>query len=128
MMISNMAIRANMPATMRRLGELIEESGCTDKEISKLMGLSVQSVNKWRHGYSFPDIENLYTLSKILGVCVDDIFVPENGLLEELSGNCRRNNIYGKKINIMAYYWMIKGLLISHKCKKESKTKQRASI
>lgn len=117
-----------MPATMRRLGELIEESGCTDKEISKLMGLSVQSVNKWRHGYSFPDIENLYTLSKILGVCVDDIFVPENGLLEELSGNCRQNNIYGKKISIMAYYWMIKGLLISHKCKKKSKTKQRASI
>ncbi len=127
-MISNMVIRANMPATMRRLGELIEESGCTDKEISKLMGLSVQSVNKWRHGYNFPDIENLYTLSIILGVCVDDIFVPDNGLLEELSGNCRRNNIYGKKINIMAYYWMIKGLLISHKCKKESKTKQRASI
>ena len=117
-----------MPATMRRLGELIEESGCTDKEISKLMGLSVQSVNKWRHGYSFPDIENLYTLSKILGVCVDDIFVPENGLLEELSGNCRQNNIYGQKLSIMAYYWMIKGLLISHKCKKESKTKQRASI
>ena len=128
MMISNMVIRVNMPATMRRLGELIEESGCTDKEISKLMGLSVQSVNKWRHGYSFPDIENLYTLSKILGVCVDDIFVPENGLLEELSGNCRQNNIYVQKLSIMAYYWMIKGLLISHKCKKESKTKQRASI
>ncbi len=109
-----------MPATMRRLGELIEESGCTDKEISKLMGLSVQSVNKWRHGYSFPDIENLYTLSKILGVCADDIFVPESGLLEgELSSNCIGNKIYGKKLHIMAYYWMIKGLLISHKCRKE---------
>ena len=124
-MVSNIAIRANMPATMIRLGKLIDESGCTDKELGRLMGLSVQSVNKWRHGYSFPDIENLYTLSKILGVCVDDIFVPENGLLEgELSGNCRRNDKYGKKLRIMAYYWMMKGFLISHRCRKES----RASI
>ncbi len=40
------------------------------------MGLSVQSINKWRHGHNLPDIENMFILSRILGIKVDNFLVP----------------------------------------------------
>lgn len=67
----------NMDATSKRISQLIDESGLTDKELSRMMGLSVQSINKWRHGHNLPDIENLFILSRIFGVKVDDFFVPQ---------------------------------------------------
>ena len=39
------------------------------------MNISVQAINKWRHGHSIPDIDNLYFLSRILNVKVDDLLV-----------------------------------------------------
>jgi transcriptional regulator with XRE-family HTH domain len=40
------------------------------------MNLSVQSINKWRHGHNLPDIENVFILSRSLGKRVDDFLVP----------------------------------------------------
>lgn len=68
----------DMDATSKRIGELLDKSGITDKELGSTMGLSVQAINKWRHGRSFPDIENLYILSRILGVKVDDFLVAKS--------------------------------------------------
>ena len=66
----------NMEATGKRIACFIDDSGLSDKEIGSIMGLTVQSVNKWRHARSIPDIENLYILSRILGVKIDDFIVP----------------------------------------------------
>lgn len=62
-------------ATSKRIGNLIERSGLNDKELSERMNVSVQAINKWRHGKGFPDIENLCILSRILGYTVDDLLV-----------------------------------------------------
>lgn len=78
MMCDNRLISGlNMIATGKRISQLIDSSGLTDKELAGILGLSVQSINKWRHGYNLPDTENLYMLSRILGVKVDDFFVPQ---------------------------------------------------
>ena len=69
-------IGLNVSATGNRIGQFINESGLCDKEIGAQMGLTVQSINKWRHGRSLPDIENLFILSRILGKKVDDFLVP----------------------------------------------------
>lgn len=66
----------DMDATSKKIGRLINESGFTDKELGEIMGLSVQSINKWRHGHNLPDIENLFFLSRIFGIKVDDFLVP----------------------------------------------------
>jgi len=66
----------NMDATVKKISKLIDESGLSDKELGGIMGLSVQSINKWRHGHNLPDIENLFFLSRILGIKVDDFLVP----------------------------------------------------
>lgn len=66
----------DMDATSKKISRLIDESGYSDKELGRIMGLSVQSINKWRHGRNLPDIENLFILSRILGTKVDDFLVP----------------------------------------------------
>lgn len=68
-------IVADMRATTQRIRELITESGKSDKEIGEQMGLTVQTINKWRHGDGIPDTENLFMLSRILGIQMDDFFV-----------------------------------------------------
>ena len=58
-------IGLDVKATQFRVGAIIHESGLTDKEIGDYLNLSVQSINKWRHGRCLPDIENLFLLSRI---------------------------------------------------------------
>ena len=66
----------DMDATVKKISKMIAESGLSDKELGGIMGLSVQSINKWRHGHNLPDIENLFFLSRIFGIKVDDFLVP----------------------------------------------------
>ena len=70
----NNFVGLDMEATGKKVAELIETSGLTDREIAELMHLSVQSINRWRHGKSLPDMENLFILKQILGVRMDDFF------------------------------------------------------
>ena len=66
----------DMKATGNQISKLINESGLNDKQLGEIMNLSVQSINKWRHGHNHPDIENMFILSRILGKRVDDFLVP----------------------------------------------------
>ena len=66
----------DMEGTIRKVSKEINKSGLSDKELGGIMGLSVQSINKWRHGHNLPDIENMFILSRILGIKVDDFLVP----------------------------------------------------
>ncbi len=66
----------DMNATGAQISKLINESGLNDKQLGEIMNLSVQSINKWRHGHNLPDIENMFILSRILGKRVDDFLVP----------------------------------------------------
>ena len=66
----------DMDATGKRIAKFIDNSGLTDKVLSNIMDLSVQSINKWRHGYCLPDMENIFILCQILGIGVEDVLVP----------------------------------------------------
>ena len=66
----------DMNATGAQISKLINESGLNDKQLGEIMHLSVQSINKWRHGHNLPDIENMFILSRILGKRVDGFLVP----------------------------------------------------
>ena len=73
---SNSITGLDMKATGDQISKLINESGLNDKQLGEIMNLSVQSINKWRHGHNLPDIENMFILSRILGKRVDDFLVP----------------------------------------------------
>lgn len=66
----------DMGGTAKKISKLIDESGLSDRQLGEIMGISVQSINKWRHGRNLPDIENLFVLSKIIGIKIDDFLVP----------------------------------------------------
>lgn len=66
----------DVDATQEKLRYLLESRGLKDKEISKALGITPQAVNKWRHKECFLDIENLFILSGLLRVNIDEILVP----------------------------------------------------
>jgi transcriptional regulator with XRE-family HTH domain len=41
------------------------------------MGVTPQAVNKWRHKGTFLVIDNLYILSGMLGVSIDELIIPK---------------------------------------------------
>jgi DNA-binding Xre family transcriptional regulator len=66
----------DMEATKQRVCDLIKTKGLKDKDIAEQLGITPQAVNKWRHKGTFFVIENLYALSGLLGVSVDELLVP----------------------------------------------------
>ena len=68
----------NFEATCNRLSCFIMISGYTDKQLAQALNTSVQSVNKWRHAHNIPDIDNMYALSRIFGIPLDELIVPRD--------------------------------------------------
>ncbi len=66
----------DIEATKNRICDMIKAKGLKDKAIADKMGITPQAVNKWRHKGTFLVVENLYILSGMLGVSVDDLLVP----------------------------------------------------
>ncbi len=69
----------DMEASCKAVGDAIKESGFSDRSLAERLGVTVQSINRWRHGHAFPDLENLYMMSQIFGNLVDDFLVPIGG-------------------------------------------------
>ena len=66
----------DMDATGKRIKELREQAGLTVLDLQELLGLaSPQAVYKWQRGAGLPGIENLFALSYLFEVLVEDIIV-----------------------------------------------------
>lgn len=62
--------------TGKRIHNAILESGYSLREVKDMLHLKCsQPVYRWIHGYTLPSIDNLYGLSKILGVQIEDLLV-----------------------------------------------------
>lgn len=56
------------------LRKLMDRRGFSVKDIQEYLGLaSVQSVYHWLNGISMPTIDNLYALSELFQVTIDDM-------------------------------------------------------
>ena len=55
----------------------LREQGLSYQAIAEKMGVTPQAVNKWRHKGTFLVIDNLYILSGMLGVSIDELIVPK---------------------------------------------------
>ncbi|MCR5774238.1 MAG: helix-turn-helix domain-containing protein [Lachnospiraceae bacterium] len=68
----------DMEATGRRIKELRKQHHLKVEEIAEFMGFeSEQAIYKWQRGESLPKIENLFALSRIFGIKVDDIIIEK---------------------------------------------------
>ena len=78
-----------MPASLdavqtgRKIESAIKQSGYSIRELQEMLGLSCpQPIYRWIRGHTLPSIDNLYMLSRILKVPMDELLVP--------SGNGKR--------------------------------------
>lgn len=73
----------NMPASLdavqtgRKIDSAIKQSGYSIRELQEMLGLSCpQPIYRWIRGRTLPSIDNLYMLSRILEVPMDELLVP----------------------------------------------------
>lgn len=84
------------------LRRIMDERELSVKDVQQYLGLgSVQSVYHWMNGISMPTIDNLYALSELFQMSVDDMlcgnrrYVPSNGYQSQFE----RLHAYHKEIN-----------------------------
>ena len=84
------------------LRRIMDERGLAVKDIQQYLGLgSVQSVYHWLNGLSMPTIDNLYALSELFQMPVDDMLCGNRRRLfnGENQAQIRRLCTYYEKIN-----------------------------
>lgn len=79
-MIPNMAYPTiNMAATGKHIADLRKERGISVRDLQKFFGFdSPQAIYKWQWGVSLPSLDNLYALSIVLSVPMQDILVGDD--------------------------------------------------
>ena len=102
-------ISIDIEATCRLLSCYIKASGYTDKELAMVLGTTVQSVNKWRHAHNLPDIDNLYALSRMFGILIDDLIVPAG--YKEHKKTTNSQDTVSSENRIKIYFQMIKNIV-----------------
>ena len=64
-------------ATGRNIVRLRTERGMTVRDLQEYFGFEEpQAIYKWQWGKSLPSVDNLYALSMLLGVSMNEILVP----------------------------------------------------
>ena len=64
-------------ATGQNILRLRKERGLSVRDVQHFFGFEEpQAVYKWQWGRSLPTVDNLYALSALLGVSMDEILVP----------------------------------------------------
>ncbi len=63
-------------ATGENIVRLRKERGLTVRDLQTYFGFEEpRAIYKWQHGTSLPTVDNLYALSALLGVTMDEILV-----------------------------------------------------
>ena len=73
---------------------LMDKYNLTVKDVQEYLGLgSQQSIYHWLNGISMPTIDNLYALSSLFGVSMDDIVRGNKSDIKDYSyrNTCRRH-------------------------------------
>ena len=64
----------NLRETGVNLHRIMDKRGITPKDIKEFLNLgSIQTVYNWCNGLNMPTIDNLYALSQLLQVTIDEI-------------------------------------------------------
>lgn len=52
-------------------------ANCTQEEMAKKLGVSKSSINNWENGKTSPHLKYVKAISKLSGVPIDFIFLPD---------------------------------------------------
>ena len=66
----------DLPATGENITRLRLSRGLTVRDLQHFFGFDApQAIYKWQRGQTLPSVDNLFALSALLGVPIDDILV-----------------------------------------------------
>lgn len=88
-----------------KLQKLRKEKGMSQEGLAEVLGVSRQAISKWESGQSYPEMDNLITLSELFGVTIDSL-IKDGDLQSD------RQNSYSEP------YWMNRGTFYEYKSKK----------
>jgi len=96
----------NLRETGLNLHRIMDKRGITPKDIKEFLNLgSIQTVYNWCNGLNMPTVDNLYALSQLLQVPIDEIIcgnrkaiMPEPIVIIE-NPRIRRLHAYCKYLN-----------------------------
>ena len=93
------------------LRRIMECRGISAKDIQEYLGLScVQSVYRWLDGSNMPTIDNLYALSELFHMSIDEIVC---GNRKKLRINDRNEKVPSLNRRMHTYYSMLNGRYIA---------------
>ena len=84
--------------TGKKLAALMELHFVDVKNLANSLGVSNQAVYKWINGQSLPSLENMFQISRILQVSIDDIIVATSSI------DYRLPEIYVREDSPISYY------------------------
>ena len=69
----------DLPATGANIRRLRQTKGLSVRDLQQFFGFEEpQAIYKWQRGHSLPTVDNLYALSTLLDVPMNDILVAAN--------------------------------------------------
>lgn len=69
-------ISLDLVLTGQKIHSAIINSGYSVRQVQEMLNLSCpQPIYRWIHGYTLPSVDNLYRLSKILCVRMEELLV-----------------------------------------------------
>lgn len=78
----------DMEETGKRIRQIMEQKKLSVKDVKQYLNLSsVQSIYHWLNGKSLPTVDNLYALSELLRLPMDEIIVGTRKYMVSFSGN-----------------------------------------
>ena len=113
----NMFPTIDLRETGINLQRIMDKRGITPKTIKEFLNLgSVQTIYNWCNGLNMPTVDNLYALSQLLQVPIDEIIcgnrkaiIPEPIIIVE-NPRTRRLYTYYKQLNKVNVYYNISNL------------------
>lgn len=104
-MKKDICISLDMVMTGAIIKKAISKSGFSIREIQEKLSLSCpQPIYRWMKGQTMPSLDNLYMLSSLLDVHMEDLLMPTNNQMWILHIN--KNEDWAKRMKL--YYKVVR--------------------
>ena len=93
-------------ATGANISRLRQERGLTVRDLQRFFGFEEpQAIYKWQRGQSLPSVDNLYALSKLFQISMNDILISSSHInsFEQQASSCCSSYI-------MELYFRVQGV------------------
>ena len=91
----------DLPATGENILRMRESRGLTVRDLQQFFGFDApQAIYKWQRGQTLPSVDNLFALSALFQVPIDDILIPMNDFRNEQQASACCSALWNRLLRI----------------------------